>query len=45
MTIDLVLASEELADANIKCAIYSIEHGLDHRTIETVFDISVPALK
>jgi hypothetical protein len=44
-TIDLVLASEELADANIKCAIYSTEHGSDHRTIETVFDISVPAPK
>ncbi|GKU15961.1 unnamed protein product, partial [Fusarium langsethiae] len=44
-TIDLVLASEELADANIKCAIYGTEHGSDHRTIETVFDISVPALK
>ncbi|KAJ0131146.1 Ubiquitin conjugation factor E4 [Fusarium oxysporum f. sp. albedinis] len=44
-TIDLVLASEELADANIKCAIHGIEHGSDHRTIETVFDISVPAPK
>ncbi|KAF6527839.1 hypothetical protein HZS61_008141 [Fusarium oxysporum f. sp. conglutinans] len=44
-TIDLVLASEELADANIKCAIHGTEHGSDHRTIETVFDISVPAPK
>jgi hypothetical protein len=44
-TIDLVLASEELADANIKCAIHSTEHGSDHRTIETVFDISVPTPK
>jgi hypothetical protein len=26
-TIDLVLASEELADANIKCAIHGTEHG------------------
>jgi hypothetical protein len=41
----LVLASEELADANIKCAIYSTEHRLDHYTIEIVFDISVPAPK
>ncbi|RKL22256.1 hypothetical protein BFJ72_g14711 [Fusarium proliferatum] len=44
-TIDLVLASEELADANIKCAIHGTEHGSDHRTIKTVFDISVPAPK
>ncbi|KAF6525346.1 hypothetical protein HZS61_011141 [Fusarium oxysporum f. sp. conglutinans] len=44
-TIDLVLASEELADANIKCAIHGTEHGSDHRTIETVFDISVPGPK
>ncbi|KAG7001224.1 Retrovirus-related Pol polyprotein from type-1 retrotransposable element R1 [Fusarium oxysporum f. sp. conglutinans] len=44
-TIDLVLASEELADTNIKCAIHGTEHGSDHRTIETAFDISVPAPK
>ncbi|KAK7583226.1 hypothetical protein V3481_012568 [Fusarium oxysporum f. sp. vasinfectum] len=44
-TIDLVLASEELADATIKCAVHGTEHGSDHRTIETVFDISVPAPK
>jgi hypothetical protein len=44
-TIDLVLAFEELADANTKCAIHGTEHGSDHRTIETVFDISVPAPK
>ncbi|KAF6515789.1 hypothetical protein HZS61_004530 [Fusarium oxysporum f. sp. conglutinans] len=44
-TIDLAMASEELADANIKCAIHGTEHGSDHRTIETVFDISVPAPK
>ncbi|RYC77732.1 hypothetical protein BFJ63_vAg19394, partial [Fusarium oxysporum f. sp. narcissi] len=44
-TIDLVLASEELADTNIKCVIHGTEHGSDHRTIETAFDISVPAPK
>ncbi|SCV57408.1 uncharacterized protein FFB14_15142 [Fusarium fujikuroi] len=44
-TIDLVLASEELADATIKCAVHGTEHGSDHRTIETVLDISVPAPK
>jgi ribonuclease HI/exonuclease III len=41
-TIDLVLASEELKDATVKCTLYGTEHGSDHRTIETVFDVSVP---
>jgi hypothetical protein len=45
ITIDLVLASEELADVNIRYAIYNIEHGLDHHIIEMVFDISVPVSK
>jgi ribonuclease HI len=44
-TIDLVLASDELAASTIKCAIHGTEHGSDHRAIETVFDISVPAPK
>ncbi len=44
-TIDLVLASTDLADTTVKCAIYSIEHGSDHCTIETVFDTLVLALK
>lgn len=43
-TIDLVLASEELENAMVKCILYGTEHGSDHRTIETVFDISVPIL-
>jgi hypothetical protein len=38
-TIDLMLASQELADTTIRCGIYSVEHGSDHRAIETVFDI------
>ncbi|OAQ61371.1 reverse transcriptase [Purpureocillium lilacinum] len=42
-TIDLVLASEELAGAVVKCIPLSTEHGSDHRAIEMVFDISVPA--
>ena len=42
-TIDLVLASRELADAVTRCAIYATEHGSDHRTIETMFDSSVSA--
>ena len=41
-TIDLVLASEELENAVVKCTLYGTEHGSDHRTIEAVFDISVP---
>ena len=44
-TIDLVLASEELTDSVVKCAIHRTEHGSDHRTIDTVFDISVPVPK
>jgi len=41
-TIDLVLASEELREAAVKCGVQGTEHGSDHRTIETIFDISVP---
>lgn len=41
-TIDLVLPSEELAGAVVKCTPLSTEHGSDHQAIETVFDISVP---
>jgi hypothetical protein len=41
-TIDLVLASEELKNAMVKCALYGIEHRSDHCIIEGVFDISVP---
>src|SRR2546421_1485080 len=44
-TIDLVLASGELTDSVVKCAIHGTEHGSDHRAIETIFDISVPAPK
>ena len=42
-TIDLVLTSEELRETTVKCGAHETEHGSDHRTIETVFDISVPA--
>lgn len=44
-TINLVLASKELADTLLRCATYKNEHGLDHQTIETVFNTSVPILK
>ncbi|EXL63995.1 hypothetical protein FOPG_19735 [Fusarium oxysporum f. sp. conglutinans race 2 54008] len=41
----LVLSSGQLTDARIKGAIHGTEQGSDHRMIETVFDISVPASK
>jgi hypothetical protein len=41
-TIDLILASEELATSVIKCAIYTTQHSSDHRAVETVFDIAPP---
>ena len=44
-TIDLILASEELADTVIKCTIHDTEHGSDHRSINTAFDVSVPTPK
>jgi hypothetical protein len=37
-TIDLVLASDNLADLMTKRVIHGTEHGSDHWTIETVFD-------
>ncbi len=36
---------EELTASTIKCAVHETEHGSDHRTIDTVFDISVPVPK
>ena len=41
-TIDLILASEELASSMVKCLVHSTEHGSDHRAIETTFDIATP---
>ena len=41
-TIDLVLASEALADSVVRCRTCTTEHGSDHRTIETVFEAAVP---
>jgi len=41
-TVDLVLASADLASSNIKCMIHGTEHGSDHCAIETEFDVSVP---
>jgi hypothetical protein len=44
-TIDLVLASERLADSIVKCAILGTEHGSDHCTIKTVLDALLSPLK
>jgi ribonuclease HI len=41
-TIDLVLASEDLANDLVKCGTHDTEHGSDHRTIETVFGAEIP---
>ncbi|KFA55196.1 hypothetical protein S40293_09951 [Stachybotrys chartarum IBT 40293] len=44
-TIDLVISSEELSENTIRCGIHSTDHGSDHRTIDTIFDVTVPILK
>jgi hypothetical protein len=41
-TIDLMLASQELASNVLGCKIHDTEHGSDHRAIETSFDVDVP---
>ena len=41
-TIDLTLATEELADEMIKCALHPTEYGSDHRPIQTVFEVDTP---
>ena len=41
-TIDLVLASDELSETLVRCAIHGTDHGSDHSTIDTIFDIPVP---
>jgi hypothetical protein len=41
-TIDLIFASQELAATLLKCGVYGIEHGSDHRAIKTTFDITPP---
>jgi len=40
-TIDLVLASTELADQLLRYRIHPYNHRSDHRAIETIFDIMV----
>ena len=41
-TIDLVLASEELASNTIKCKLHDTNHGSDYKVIKTTFDVTVP---
>lgn len=41
-TIDLSLASEEIARTVVRCEIHPKDHGSDHRAIETIFDIAAP---
>ncbi|KAK1509295.1 hypothetical protein CABS01_16854 [Colletotrichum abscissum] len=44
-TIDLSLASEELARTVVRCALHETDHGSDHRAIETTFDIAAPEME
>jgi hypothetical protein len=39
LTINLILASENLTDSMVKCLIYGTEHGSDHHAIKTVFNV------
>ncbi|KAF4546910.1 Hypothetical protein D9617_102g071690 [Elsinoe fawcettii] len=41
-TIDLMLASQELASYVLRCRIHDTEHGSDHRAIGTSFDVDIP---
>ena len=41
-TIDLVFGSDELRGTLLKCEVYGIEHGSDHRAIHTTFDLAPP---
>lgn len=41
-TIDLLLASEVLAENYLQCRVHETEHGSDHRAIEARFDFDLP---
>jgi hypothetical protein len=41
-TIDLVLATAEVANEMVTCSIHPTEHGSDHRAIQTTFDVAMP---
>ena len=42
ITINLILASDELASTIVKYTVYRTEYGFDHRAIKTIFNIAVP---
>ncbi|KAL0929378.1 uncharacterized protein CTRU02_215544 [Colletotrichum truncatum] len=41
-TIDLSIASEDLARMMTRCALHETDHGSDHQAIETTFEIATP---
>ncbi|KAJ6438998.1 hypothetical protein O9K51_08401 [Purpureocillium lavendulum] len=41
-TIDLILATMELADEMITCVPHPTDHGSDHRALHTTFDVALP---
>lgn len=41
-TIDLILATSEIADEVVRCALHPVDHGSDHRAIQTTFDVALP---
>lgn len=41
-TIDLVLATSEMAEEVVECDIHTTEHGSDHRATQTIFDVATP---
>lgn len=44
-TIDLALASPDIAETLVTCRIYEVEHGSDHRAITSQFDIEIPQIE
>ena len=40
LTINLIFASNKLATTLIKCGVYGIEHGLNHKAIEMTFNVA-----
>ncbi|RBQ84877.1 hypothetical protein VDGD_04845 [Verticillium dahliae] len=41
-TIDLILASEDLARTLVKCTTHETDHGSDHQAVETKLDLAMP---
>jgi hypothetical protein len=42
ITINLILALDELASIIVKYIVYRIEYGSNYRVIKTIFDVAVP---